>query len=119
MSILVVEDDTPSANFLASLCESLGNRTEIAPTMHEALMKLYGKTQYRIVFLDLTLMDSAPHDSLEAVEKMKRWARVVIVTGNDSPELKSKAISSGADGWVEKNDPLFPDRIRETLDLLR
>lgn len=114
MSVLIVEDDRPSANLLASLCELEGKRTEIAATLALAMERLNSRS-FDVVFLDLTLMDSTPEGSVDAITAMKQRSSVVVVTGNSSEDLRTRAIANGADGYLDKNDPNFAERVVSTL----
>lgn len=119
MRVLIIEDYSPAAFLLASLCESVGRIVEIAYTMQSAREKLFGKEQYDLVFLDLTLTDSSPEDSLAEVAMVRKRAPVVVVTGNESSELKTIALANGAADYLEKNDPNFTERVIAVLTSLK
>ncbi len=117
MNILIVEDYSPAAFLLEALCQGAGRLVEIAYTMQAARDKLWGKTKFHLVFLDLTLADSSPEDSIDYVKILKQKAKVVIVTGNENPALRKAAIDQGADGYLEKNNPNFADDVLAQLSV--
>ena len=116
MRVLIIEDYSPAAFLLASLCESVGRIVEIAYTMRSAREKLSSRERYDLVFLDLTLTDSSPEDSLAEVTMVRHKTPVVIVTGNESTELKSLALANGAADYLEQRDPNFSDRVITILE---
>ncbi len=109
MKILIIEDSSPSAYLLASMCESVGREVDIACTMAEGWKRLKSGDKYDVVFLDLGLTDSMPHESLAIVPEMRQYARVVIVTGYMNPEYRTLAVL--ADAFFLKDDPDFADKV--------
>jgi CheY-like chemotaxis protein len=116
MKALIVEDFGYEALLLESLCASAGAQTKIASTMQDARRFISGPDSFDIIFLDLGLTDSSPKESVEAVPDLKKYARVVIVTGYDNPELRESA--KEADGFLSKNDPDYADRVMAQLKRL-
>ena len=115
MQVLIVEDFEPEAFLLASLIASLSSRVDIAHTMAEAWQWLRGQIKYDVVFFDLTLKDSIPQKSIEAVEEMKHLAKIVVVTGNPDPAMEQSAMAAGAHSYLLKHDPDFADKVRAHL----
>ncbi len=117
MHVLIVEDYGHAALLMAGLCELAGAKTEIAGAMQEAKGKFAEQRRYDLIFLDLQLPDSSPIESLQELPELKSNARVVVVTGYDSPELRTAAGS--ADGYLLKDDPDFANKVMAQLAALR
>lgn len=103
--LLAVEDD-PSLSFV--LEEALGHtrEAEIDATMASSLAEAFekvDKSSFQLVLLDLSLPDS---DGLETLTRMrKRLGRkipIVVLTGNDDPELARRIAEQGVDHYLLK-----------------
>lgn len=114
MNILIIEDQSPEAYLLASLCEGNSRRVEMAATIPEAWERLSDE-EFDIVFLDLTLPRSNAFETLDEVPAIKRKSRCVIVTGNQNPALLQRATELGADAYLMKHDPDFADKVLAQL----
>ncbi len=116
MTVLIVEDYGHEALLLESLCASVGATTEIASTMRQAMETVVAKI-FDLIFLDLNLTDSSPKETIESVPQLKQHAKVVIVTGYATEELRQK--SALADGFLSKSDPDYADKVMAQLAALR
>ncbi len=115
MRILIIEDRTPEAYLLASLCEGPNRVVNIAENLAQAWDKLQ-ESSHDLVFLDLTLPGLNPFDTLKEVPAIKKLARCVIVTGNQHPKLPETAKEFGADAFLLKHDPNFADLVMAQLE---
>ncbi len=118
MNILIIEDHSPEAYLLASLCEGIDRKVDMVETIKEAWSRLT-YCIYDIVFLDLTLPPSGAHETVKEVPAIKKLSRCVIVTGNQDPALADEAKQLGADSFLSKNDPEFADRVLKQLEAVR
>jgi len=105
--LLAVEDD-PSLSFV--LEEALGHtrEAEIDATMASSLaeaFELVDAKRFELVLLDLSLPDS---DGLETLTRMRRKlgrkVPIVVLTGNDDPELARRIAEEGVDHYLLKGE---------------
>jgi len=103
--LLAVEDD-PSLSFV--LEEALGHtrEAEIDATMASSLAEAFEQVdakRFELVLLDLSLPDS---DGLETLTRMRRKlgreVPIVVLTGNDDPELARRVAEEGVDHYLLK-----------------
>jgi len=103
--LLAVEDD-PSLAFV--LEEALGHtrEAEIDATMASSLAEAFEQVdaqRFELVLLDLSLPDS---DGLETLTRMRRKlgrdVPIVVLTGNDDPELARRIAEEGVDHYLLK-----------------
>lgn len=114
MKILIIEDRTPEAYLLASLCEGPFRVVQMVETLAQAWRHLTN-VRFDVVFLDLTLPGSDPLETLNEVPAIKKLSRCVIVTGNQNPAFPERAKEVGADAFLLKDDPEFADRVLSQL----
>ncbi|OIQ94800.1 phosphoserine phosphatase RsbP [mine drainage metagenome] len=107
LTVLLVEDDPGDAHLVGYALKS-----ERAPsfkvlhveTLAEAVAGLKENPEIGVVLLDLSLPDSF---GLETVTRMQAEAPrlpIVIMTGHDDPEFAAKALETGAQDYLVKND---------------
>jgi len=113
--ILLVDD---SQEFLKMLSKFLALDPEIdlvGSSEHwQTALKLAAELRPDLILMDLSM----PHmNGLDATRQIKATPYppiVVILTGHDTPEYRSEAVSAGADGFVYK-----PELFHELLPLIR
>ena len=98
--ILVVEDDAPLRDALATSLEAHGYEAGHAGTAEEAVV-LAGHDLPDLVLLDLSLPGA---DGLDALRRLRSFTSVpvVVLTVRDSKEDKIAALDGGADDYVVK-----------------
>lgn len=89
--MLLVEDDTISANVLRKILMRIGWQVVIAGTMSEGLHRLDDKPD--AIILDLMLPDGDGETILERVRQMGLSAPVAVTTGMNDP-VRLKRIQS-------------------------
>ena len=99
--VLIVDDDALFCWALRKGLECQGLNTRIAGTGMQCLEALAAK-RFDLVFLDIRLPDATGLDLLEAVLELSPGTRVVIVSGDGSFENRQKALSEGAEQFIEK-----------------
>ena len=116
MKILIVEDNAPFALALQAVLQRLSPKARIVDTLEAAFSELSPPAKVDTVVLDLTLPDAGPHQTLDAIKKMKEiGARVIVMTGNTPADLKEEIEQSGASACFCKTDPDFVASLREEI----
>jgi len=114
-NVLIVEDNRRTAESLASQIQALGHTVVIALGPRSALQHL------NQVIPDVILMDiNMPGvNGLEVLRFLRRdpltaQVPVVIVTGEESPEIKRQAFAAGANAYLLKPPTL--EALEKALD---
>lgn len=114
-TILVVDDDVHVRKLLRLYLEAAAFDVSEAASGDEAL-RLWTETKFDLVLLDLILPQ---HGGFRLCQKFKEDAPqtvVVLMTGDDSAEMRQTAKESGADHFVPK--PFQPqDLIKQLRNL--
>jgi DNA-binding response OmpR family regulator len=98
-SILLVDDDAEICEFLVTLLELEGMRTQVAHSAAEALL---GLRQADAVLLDVAMPGV---DGLELCRRMRAsgYSRpILVLSARPGPDLPRKAEEAGANGFVRK-----------------
>jgi len=108
--VLVVDDDEA---VLALLAEHLARRHVACRTAGDGrtaaqILKESGG-QYGLVFTDITMPGADGFEVLAAARAANATAYVAMMTGMASPEVRARALASGADTFLEK--PFSLDRL--------
>ncbi len=93
--ILVVDDDTPLREMLASTVEMFGYEVAQAGSIQEALEKLK-QGPIDLVMLDVKLPDADREQGLKRIREMFPQLKVIMVTGNVDDELEKQTKALGA-----------------------
>lgn len=106
IKLLAVEDD-PSLSFV--LEEALAHTREaeidatMASSLAEALRQLERK-DFQLVLLDLSLPDSDGIETLSRVREHQPEVPIVVLTGNDDPEIARRIVELGVDDYLLKGE---------------
>jgi DNA-binding NarL/FixJ family response regulator len=106
IQLLAVEDD-PSLSFV--LEEALAHNREAAidatmsSTLADALRRLE-RQRFQLVLLDLTLPDSDGIETLSRLRERQPEVPVIVLTGNDDPELARRIVELGVDDYLLKGE---------------
>ncbi len=110
--ILVVEDDPPIRNLIATTLKTHEYKYLLAKTGEEAIMQAstFGPD---VVFLDLGLPDM---DGIEIIKKIREWSNmpIIVISARSEDEDKIEALDAGADDYLTK-----PFSVEELLARLR
>jgi PAS domain S-box-containing protein len=104
LNVLIVDDKKSIVNVLTELLYRSENciyKVESANSISSAIDKL-DKYNFDIVLLDLNLPDSNHLDTLTIVNKKKPSVPIIVITGEYSDDISSKAISYGAQDYLLK-----------------
>lgn len=117
--ILVVEDDDQVRECIVAFLVANDFWVKGVAGMHAAMVMLR-VYRFDATILDLHLPDSEPHDTMGAITEMKERGagKIVLITGLVLPATwRVLGDASGADAFVEKAMPEFPDRLLGAIGL--
>lgn len=110
--ILVVEDDPPIRNLIATTLKTHDYKYLLARNGEEAILQA---STYApdVVFLDLGLPDV---DGVEIIKKIREWSNmpIIVISARSEDEDKIEALDAGADDYLTK-----PFSVEELLARLR
>lgn len=110
--ILIVEDDPPIRNLIATILKTHDYKYLLAKNGEEALLSA---STYApdVVFLDLGLPDI---DGVEIIKRIREWSNmpIIVISARSEDEDKIEALDAGADDYLTK-----PFSIEELLARLR
>lgn len=111
-TILIVEDDAPVRNFIATTLRSNGYSFITAGSAADAI-KEASEGNADIMFLDLGLPDM---DGMEVIETVRVWSGmpIIVISARHADSDKVKALDAGADDFLTK-----PFSVEELLARLR
>jgi CheY-like chemotaxis protein len=111
---LVIDDNRQMAE---ALCRMLGmcklqTRAALSPAAGLAIMK---ESVPQVVFLDISMPGVTGFEVLAFLRREPALAEVpvIIVTSDDQPETKARALNSGAQGLIVK--PVVPEALEAIL----
>lgn len=118
MRVLLVDNDRL---LLEALCVALEARhagldIEMAADEAEALA-LARVTPFELILLDWWLGNEPAAHCFEQLHELCPQARIVVMSGDDSPELVYRVLELGASGFLRKNAAGF-EAMREALDVV-
>ena len=110
--ILVVEDDTPIRNLIATTLKTHDYKYLLAQNGEEAIIQA-STHDPDVVFLDLGLPDM---DGVEIIKKIREWSNmpIIVSSARREDEDKIEALDAGADDYLTK-----PFSVEELLARLR
>lgn len=104
---LIVEDKEFEASNYKSALRLIAEHVYVAYNLKDAMKFVATLPQLNIVTLDLHMPDCSLTEVLGSVGKIHAahpHCAVIILTGDDSPEIKRLSIESGADNFAMKHD---------------
>lgn len=113
MRILIIEDDGGAALALRHFLEPLAACITIVTNMTEALAALRGVDDIDLITVDLGLPDSDVQSTLAQINEIRRLrpdSFIVVVTGQELPDLATIVAAAGADGLVTKQSDDFSSK---------
>lgn len=105
MKLLIVDDHTLFRSGLAHLLQSLTPSPAVVESedLNTALQLLDSHDDLELVLLDLKLADSVGVDSLLTLRKHSPDIPIIILSGEQSPEVIRRCIDLGAMGFITKS----------------
>lgn len=103
---LIIEDNDPDADLLEAYIDGSPIETEFLSRATNLQVGLEKANELKpdLIFLDLSLTDASALESLEAISAMPTHSAVLVLTGNAQPELEFRALESGADEFLKKDE---------------
>lgn len=110
--ILVVEDDSPIRNLIATTLKTHNYKYLLAQNGEETIIQA-STHDPDVVFLDLGLPDM---DGVEIIRKIREWSNmpIIVISARSEDEDKIEALDAGADDYLTK-----PFSVEELLARLR
>ena len=110
--ILVVEDDPPIRNLIATTLKTHDYKYLLAKNGEEAILQA-STCGPDVVFLDLGLPDV---DGIEVIKTIREWSNmpIIVISARSEDEDKIEALDAGADDYLTK-----PFSVEELLARLR
>ena len=110
--ILVVEDDPPIRNQIATTLKTHEYKYLLAKNGEEAILQASSYAP-DVVFLDLGLPDI---DGIEIIKRIREWSNmpIIVISARSEDEDKIEALDAGADDYLTK-----PFSVEELLARLR
>ena len=110
--ILVVEDDPPIRNLIATTVKTRESKYLLAKNGEEAILQASSYAP-DVVFLDLGLPDI---DGIEIIKRIREWSNmpIIVISARSEDEDKIEALDAGADDYLTK-----PFSVEELLARLR
>lgn len=106
IKLLAVEDD-PSLSFVLEEALAHTREAEIDATMASSLaeaLRQLARNEFQLVLLDLSLPDSDGIETLSRVREQQPEVPIVVLTGNDDPELARRIVELGVDDYLLKGE---------------
>lgn len=119
MRVLIVDDDRGNAQAVQLLLEKQFEARVDSVGTYSAAKDALGTTEYDLVVLDQGLPDSDGLNLLEEVKGVVNMPPVIILTGQGSEEVASRAFRMGAAGYVIKDkrmSSLLPEEVDRALN---
>ena len=110
--ILVVEDDPPIRNLIATTLKTHEYKYLLAKNGEEAILQASSYAP-DVVFLDLGFPDI---DGIEIIKRIREWSNmpIIVISARSEDEDKIEALDAGADDYLTK-----PFSVEELLARLR
>ena len=116
LHVLIVEDEPAQAGLVQAYLEETGwNHFKVsqAPSL-AAMAETLRDSPPDVVLLDLNLPDSQGLPTLQEARERVEGAPIILLTGQENPELAMQALEAGAHDFLTK-DELDPDRLARTI----
>ena len=113
IKILVIDDDAVVRDVIGEMLASAGYEVVTAATAAEAL-ELFIDEEIRLVVTDIVMPDMSGLELLEAMRLHRPSLPIVLVTGANTHDNLSEALTRGADGLVAK--PFTQTELQEAVE---
>ena len=111
-SLLIVDDDDPLRSRLSRAMEKKGFQVRDAKTVENAI-KMVKSSPPKFALVDLRLEDGSGLDVVEAINKVKKDSRIVMLTGYGNLPTAVAAVKAGAIDYMAK--PVDADDVEAAL----
>lgn len=114
LRVLVVEDNPDDALVMERAVNKIGHTADFAESGSEAV-KLVKTGKYDLIVLDYRLGDMAGTEVLLKIREIRSDIPVVMASGMGSHFITARAVALGANEFVSKDDPAFPEKLTEAV----
>lgn len=115
---LIVEDEIPVAQFLASVLEEMGLRVVQANTAASAISQAHTSERFAVIFVDLALPDRSGLEVIAEVQLFQPTVPIVMSTGYGTMVERDVAEGSPYPRYLIKK-PYTVDQVAELLSRLQ
>lgn len=112
ISVLVIDDDPAVLELVMSVLDPL-DLEALGTTDPEKGMEIVRRRRPRAVLLDLAMPKISGLELLDKIAEADPSTDVIVISGNDDPEVAAETIKRGAADYLSK--PLSVQRLRERL----
>ncbi|MBC7949634.1 MAG: response regulator [Chitinophagaceae bacterium] len=112
-SVLIIDDDMDFCYLMTSMLSSSILRVSSAHTLKEG-WECLEQVMPSLILLDNNLPDGFGVDFMKKIRDFDKTIRVIMVSGDATPDIKSKALREGIHSFFTK--PLRMDIIREQIN---
>lgn len=115
MHALVIDDTRTMRLLLRSVLQKLGFQVSEAGNGLEGLERLRSSEGVDVVLVDWQMPEMDGLEFVSSVRSSGTYAglRMVVVTGETSPDFVERVVAAGADTWLNK--PFTPEGVRQRL----
>jgi DNA-binding response OmpR family regulator len=99
--VLIVDDDSTMAKFLSSYLLRRNFEVSTAATGEEAI-RMFRVVDPVIVLLDVAMQGMSGLETLERVKQIKPDVSVIMISGQNDPDVIFRASKLGADDYLAK-----------------
>ena len=103
--VLVVDDNNIFSRILKDELELFGHETLTVSDGADAILR-YLDNDIDIVVLDIKMPKISGVDTLQIIRKINPKAKVIIITGNPTQDVRNQSIDLGAINFLTKPFPL-------------
>ncbi len=118
--VLIIDDDVVMAKYLASHLSRRSFEVNVSSSSQEA-MRIFRSFDPSLILLDMAVDNMAGADLLQRIKQIRPQVSVIVLSGNENPEIIFQASKLGADDYLSKPfDPKELDlRISKVLESQR
>lgn len=113
-SILLVEDDEPSIEYISELLKNTNAKLYKASNGKEAINTFKSFPAIDVVLMDIQLTGMNGYDITRAIKNIRKNIPVIAQTANVMEKDREKCIESGCDDYITK--PIDPEKLYEAID---
>jgi DNA-binding NtrC family response regulator len=99
--VLIVDDDAAMARYVSSYLAKRNLEVSTAASGEEAI-RMFRVFDPAIVLLDVAMAGMSGLDTLERIKQIKPDVSVIMISGQNDPELIFRASKAGADDYIAK-----------------
>lgn len=103
LNVLAIDDSRTMRNLLSAALERVGYDVDLAEDGEDGL-KRFADSDPDVVITDINMPNLDGFGFIEAARKLSRdrVVPILILTTESAPELRARARSAGATGWIVK-----------------